>query len=457
AILNVLNTSYREEIIRNYQRRTKNVAENLVSVTEGFIQNTINRDQFGYKLFEASNLVQADIIIYDKKGQLLGTNRNEVFNLDLLSRNIHPSAFRELRKNPGQMVVLTESIGTLAYKTVYTGILSLTDGRLIGFLALPFFDSQSHLNRQQIEVFSNLIILFAVILVFSLVAGNIQARKLISPIKLIAERLKKVNYLENTSPLTYEARDEIGMLVHEYNQMVQKLENSRVELVKIQKETAWKEIARQVAHEIKNPLTPMRLKIQQMQRGFEASSKEYQTLNSLVIQIDTLAAIADSFSAFAQMPVPHNEPLDLSVLTLSVISLYKNEDYVLSESIESGLFVVADSKLLSQILNNLLLNAVQSTDRADKYIQVDLARSGSKAVLAVRDNGRGISEEWRDKIFKPYFSTKEKGSGIGLALAKKGIEQANGHIWFETETGQGTVFYLSLPLYEPDDGAFPVA
>jgi len=227
--------------------------------------------------------------------------------------------------------------------------------------------------------------------------------------------------------------------------MVAKLEESKEALVKSQKETAWKEIARQVAHEIKNPLTPMRLKIQQMQRSIERSSPQYKSLHSLITQIDTLSAIADSFSEFAKMPIPENEVFDFSELVADISGLYQNENVSIEAKVEPGIEVCADPKMLGRILNNLILNGVQAVDDQKPSIKISLQKRGTKVLLTVQDNGAGIPDGLREKVFTPYFSTKEMGSGIGLAIAKKGIEQANGNIWFESEMGEGTSFYISLP------------
>ncbi len=446
AILNVLNNSYREEINRNYQKRARNISEHIVNATGSFIENETNRDQYFSILDQAANLAQTDLMIYNRNGHLLGTNREEVFNLNLLSRQINPAALRYIKYQKGQTLVLDESIGELDFKTVYTGIYSFENGEFLGIVALPFFDFKNHLSRQQIEVFNNLLILFTAIFIVTVLIGNIGLKRLIAPINLIADRLKKINYLEDQSkPLHYEAKDEIGLLVREYNEMLGKLAESKEELAKVQKESAWKEIARQVAHEIKNPLTPMKLKIQQMQRLFQSETPEYLTLTSLLTQVDALATIADSFSAFAQMPVPENEIFNFSEVIESVISLHDLESLVLTKDLDQSINIYADHKLMSQILNNLIINAIQSIEKSNKEISISLSRSGKKALLSISDNGTGIPEDLRDKIFKPYFSTKEKGSGIGLALAKKGIEQAEGNIWFEANGMGGTTFFISLP------------
>ncbi|MFY0686149.1 MAG: HAMP domain-containing histidine kinase [Cyclobacteriaceae bacterium] len=447
AILNALNNSYRDEIDRSYQKRAINLVDNLDEQTERFVANEINRNEFNAKLYEIAAISQSDVMVYDISGKLLGTSRQEVFDRNLLSNRINPRALREIKTQGKRLSVAFESINKLDFKTVYAGIYSDEDGGLIGIMALPFFNSKNHLNRQQIEVFNNLIILLTIVFIITTIVGNVGLKKLVEPIKTIADRLGKTNYFQSEHELiNYSAKDEIGLLIHEYNRMVSKLEESKQQLALVQKETAWKEIARQVAHEIKNPLTPMRLKIQQMQRKRDPEDREYASLDSLLNQVDTLSSIADSFSAFAQMPAPQNAEVNLSDLTRNVIRLFRSDDVELKEEIADGLIVYADPKLISQILNNLILNAIQSIETTKKQITVSLTQTIDKVLISISDNGTGISPDIKDEIFKPYFSTKETGSGIGLALAKKGIEQAGGNIWFETNLGEGTSFFITLPV-----------
>ncbi len=447
AILNTLNISYREEVDENSQKTARNLAENLVNSINYFVDNRINRDQFVGELSKSSNLVQTDLIIYDEEGKLMGTSRPEVFRDQLLSEKINPEALRFIKNQMGTAEILEENIGKLTFKTVYTGIFDFQDGELLAILALPYFDAKNSLNTQQVTVFSNLIIFFSLVFIITVVLGNIGIQNLIVPIKSIAERLSKTNLMEvESKPLEYNSADEIGVLVREYNTMLEKLDDSKKRLAQIQKETAWKEIARQVAHEIKNPLTPMRLRVQQIQRDKDQESNEYRMLSSMLTQIDSLSSIADSFSAFAKLPAPQNEEFDLSEVVSDVARLYQGDDFQLNVNVEKNLIVYADPKLMSQILNNLILNAIQSFEGTDNVIEINLESKNQKAICTVKDNGRGISETVKNKIFTPYFSTKDKGSGIGLALAKKGIEQANGTIWFDTEENIGTSFYFLLPL-----------
>lgn len=447
AILNLLNQSNIEEIERSYLKQAKNIAENYVRPIQNFLSNEINRTDFNNQLFATSGIIQADLFIYNPDGRLITSNRQEVIDNQLLSSLINPQALRFIKSNPGQSKVYDESIGSFNYKSAYVGIYSYESGNLIAILGMPFFNTKNHLHRQRVDVFTNLIIIFSATFLLSVAIGHIGFRRVTEPIRLLSKRFTSLNYLtELQQPIDYEYKDEIGLLVREYNMMLVKLKDSREELEKVQKETAWKEIARQVAHEIKNPLTPMKLKIQQMQRETTKPSREFDLLQSLLVQVDTLASIADSFSAFTQMPAPKNELFDFSSLVKQVCMLYSADNLKLDIDLEERVRVFADPKLFSQILNNLIVNAIQAMDKNEKILTVSLKVSSRKMTLSIEDNGCGINQSNADKVFNPYFSTKSQGSGIGLPLAKKGIEQAGGNIWFESDFGKGTTFYVSLPL-----------
>ncbi len=449
ALLNTLNTTYREEIDASFSTKSYNISEYLTEVYERFLKDKINRDELANAVSEVSSLIQSDINIYATDGQLMISSEIDIFNLGLLGKQIAPEAFNAIKYGNAESKIFKQQIGDLVFSVAYVGLRSYRDGQLLGIMSMPYFDSKKHLFRQQIEVFNDLISVFTIIFLFSVVIGNVVIGKLVKPLKMITQRLKLTDFREVNQPLEYDSHDEIGALISEYNLMIVKLEESKAALAENQKELAWKEIARQVAHEIKNPLTPMRLKVQQMMRQKERDSQEYKMLDSLIAQIDVLSAIADSFSAFARMPAPKNEKVDLRTILEGVMTLHQGGNVVITNhSVENPLWVYVDPTIFSGIFNNIILNAIQSVGEGEARIDVLLKRKLKKVVVSFHDNGSGIAEEDRDRIFTPYFSTKITGSGIGLAVAKKGIENAGGNIWFETKEGVGTTFYISIPLVD---------
>ena len=446
VILNLLNSSYRDEIIRNYQKRAITIAENIYLPLEDFDQNQINREELYEVVGNAATFSQVDMNLYNTRGQLIVSNQPDVFSNKLITANIPALPWESIAEKPDQSVIIDEAIGDLRFKVVYQGVIDHHTGELLGIISIPFFDSKNHLNRQQVEVFANLVTVFTIIFLSSVLVGYVILRNITSPLTTLSHRLRQINLEKTNEPVAYQGRDEIGQLVAEYNRMLEKLEDSKAALALSQKETAWKEIARQVAHEIKNPLTPMRLKIQQLVRTNSDNERLITNLNSLINQIDTLSEIADSFSAFAKMPPPNKEEVPISDLLLEVVQLYRNEKVQIDSYIEPDKRVYADPNILGRVFNNLLLNGIQSVLSGRPHLVVRLSEKDEKLVIEVVDNGQGIPEQQRKKIFTPYFSTKEKGSGIGLAIAKKGIEQAGGSIWFDSEEGEGTTFTVILPV-----------
>ncbi|WP_421765606.1 ATP-binding protein [Ekhidna sp.] len=440
ALLNTLNNSYREEINRSYIKQALYISEILSNHIE-----EVNDDQGVYRLAEISRFIQSDLSFYNESGYLVATSQPEIFNLNLLGNLINPLVFEELVVKENQSIIAEESVGALDYKVCYA-VVNTIDNQVAGFIAMPFFDSKNHLRRQQIEVFGNLITIFGFIFILAIVFGNAVLNNLMHPLRMVAAKIRRITLQEVNKPIDYESTDEIGSLVKDYNQMLVKLEDSKLALAKSQKETAWKEIAKQVAHEIKNPLTPMQLKIQQMLRKHTAESKEYETLTSLLTQVDTLSQIAESFSAFAEMPAPDNQVFNWGNLVREVVELYSTEDVTFELDISEEILIESDKDIFRRILNNLVLNAIQSVEGKTAEIEIRLEERSSKGLFIISDNGKGVPLELRDKIFLNYFSTKSTGSGIGLALAKKGIENAGGNIWFESNEGSGTTFFISMPL-----------
>jgi len=295
-----------------------------------------------------------------------------------------------------------------------------------------------------------------------LIAGSIAiliANSITKPLSKIGEKLKQFKLGGKNEPLEWNSKDELGALIEDYNRMIQKLKDSAVMLAKSEREGAWREMAKQVAHEIKNPLTPMKLSIQYLQRAHQSGRNPEdlgdlitRVTHTLIEQIDNLAAIATEFSTFAKMPQAQNQQISLNQLVGSVYELFRQrggETSVSIQMIEKNLNVIADKNHLLRVLNNLIKNAIQAIPE-DRHgiISIELKKEDNNAVIIVTDNGTGISEEKRDKVFVPNFTTKSSGTGLGLAMSKNIIESFYGSIYFETEVNVGTSFFVKLPIEE---------
>ena len=266
--------------------------------------------------------------------------------------------------------------------------------------------------------------------------------------------MREVNLSKQNEKITWNRNDEIGELVKEYNKMVAKLDESAVALAKSEREGAWREMARQVAHEIKNPLTPMKLSLQYLQKAIGNNSGNVKELTAnvaqtLVEQIDHLTHIAGEFSQFANIGNPHNEEFELNDVIKMVTQLHSINDRLRLtwDPVQRPVYIYADRTQINRLFTNLIQNAIQAVPEG-KIVEINIDEEllDNKVLVKVRDNGMGIAEELQAKIFTPNFTTKTSGTGLGLAMSKGIVEQAKGRIWFETITGQGTTFFVELPV-----------
>jgi nitrogen fixation/metabolism regulation signal transduction histidine kinase len=236
--------------------------------------------------------------------------------------------------------------------------------------------------------------------------------------------------------------------------MLMALQKSAEELAKSEKESAWREMAKQVAHEIKNPLTPMKLGIQHMLRIIESCQENREEVikkisSGLIEQIDNLSNIASAFSDFAKMPQAEYEEINLRDLIKNTIVLFKQSENVKIENkIDSILpTVIGDKNQIIRILNNLFRNAIQSMeDFENGVITIEAKTINEFLVVSIADNGKGIPEDLKEKIFVPYFTTKSSGTGLGLAIVKNMMLGMQGNIRFESIENKGTTFYLYFKL-----------
>lgn len=432
-------------------------AENLSAEVSGPLKEYKgDREAFSDLIFEIAEIADLDINVFINNGRLVASSFFQIYQNEILSSNIDPRAYIKIIEEKELAFVLEEQVGLLKYKNVYVGIRSYDTGSIIGILSLPFFTSHKDLERNIVEVLSNVLNIFTFVFIIFLFVSFFVSRGLTFPLRLITQKIKRTTLSAYNEPLSWKSEDEIGLMVAEYNRMLLNLEASKKALAESEKETAWQEMARQVAHEIKNPLTPMKLTLQHMRRKIEdgtdneKSENKLKQIGTLLDQIETLSDIATSFSDFAKMPDPRSEKLDISELLKETIDLYnKKELGQIIANINGGNFIIrGDRKWLGRAFSNLIINGYQAAhDQSTAKIEVDLLEISKDIVrVEIKDHGTGIPDHIKDKIFTPNFSTKYTGSGLGLAIVKKGIEHANGKIWFKSEVGAGTIFYIELPL-----------
>ncbi|MFM7023652.1 MAG: sensor histidine kinase [Flavobacteriales bacterium] len=399
-----------------------------------------------------SKVFFTDINLFNTNGQIIASSQPDIFKEGLLSRNMDPRAFSELHFHHQSHFVGLEKIEDMEYLSAYIPFYN-EKAQLQGYLNLPYFARQNELSNEISNFLVALINIYGLLIVFSILAALFVSDQITKPLSLIQEKLKNVQLGKRNESIEWKGNDEIGKLVAEYNRMVSELSESAARLAKSEREGAWREMAKQVAHEIKNPLTPMKLNVQHLNRLWKDVPREEfeerltRISKNLIEQIDALSAIATEFSNFAKMPDPVMEEVDLVEVLRNCEELYSDESTttVKLETDYNLLLIKADKDQLLRVFNNLIKNAIQAIPEERKgEVKVGLIFNGKSFVTSVSDNGKGIDENDKEKIFIPNFTTKSSGMGLGLAMVKKIVEGMEGRIWFESEVGKGTCFYIEF-------------
>lgn len=394
-----------------------------------------------------------DINLYDLEGNLQVSSLPLPYKKGIVSNKMDPLAFYHLSNQKEVQYFSEEKIGKLNYVSNYVPVIDET-GREQAYLNIPHFTSQSKL-RQEISYFLVTIInLNAFIFLIAGIVALFITNRITRSFSFISNKMKAVNIGQLNEAIDWKRNDEIGELVKEYNKMVGKLDESAAALAKSEREGAWREMARQVAHEIKNPLTPMKLSLQYLQRAIISKSDNVATLTAsvsetLVQQIDHLNRIAGDFGQFANIGHPHNSIFALHEVLRPVTQLYSHEDKMKLtwKPVDKEVMINADRTHINRLFTNLIQNALQAIPpERTATIDIDETLNEDTILVRVKDNGLGIPEDMRSKIFTPNFTTKTSGTGLGLAMCKGIVEEANGKIWFETEMGEGTTFFVELPI-----------
>jgi len=448
--VNFIRKKYQREQIDNLESK-KNYIQKALQDMYYWNQdlNAENMAALNFDLQDLSYTYHTDIHVYNNRGVLVGSSQPVIFNKSLISNRISPTPYFTMNANINQY----EHIGKLNYLTAYADFYN-GDYLQIGYIAVPQFFSQSEI-RNEIEGFLAVIIhIYLIIIVLAILLSLVIGKQLSAPLNMLENKLKEMRIGRRNEKIDYRLNDEIGQLVAQYNRTVDELEKSALLLAKSERQSAWKSMARQVAHEINNPLTPMKLTIQQLQRTKKMGDKRFddyfeKSTVMLIEQIDNLSRIAGTFSNFARMPEAKFNRVDIAARLYSVVQLFTNNyEHVHLNYVgeEKNVFVYADSEQLVQVFNNLLKNAIQAIPSARRgVIQINMNQTDQQVIIQIKDNGTGIAEGDRDKLFVPNFTTKNTGMGLGLAIAKNIIDLSGGTISFTSRQNVGTTFTIILP------------
>jgi len=416
------------------------------------------QDYITHLLTKFSNVFYVDMNLYDLDGRLLASSRSQVFQKDLISTRMDPEAYYELAIEQQPQHIHDEKIGNMSYHSAYVPFYNDQKQKL-AYLNIPYFTRQKALQKEIYTIVMVMINIYVFLIILGTVVAVLVSNTITKPLRLIREKIGHVGLDKTNEKIEYDSHDEIGELVSEYNRMLDELEANAGKLAQSEREMAWREMAKQIAHEIKNPLTPMKLKVQYLKRAWDDRVENFderirQFADSMISQINTLSQIASEFSNFAKMPRARNVKLNLRSAIENTVQLFENTEGVevrMKNHSHQDVAVYADPDQISRALSNLVKNAIQSIpSRRKGLIEIGLDRDDQKAVVTVADNGAGIPEQMNGKLFRPNFTTKSGGMGMGLAIVHKIIEDLGGSITYQTQPGEGTTFYLHLPLWEED-------
>jgi two-component system nitrogen regulation sensor histidine kinase NtrY len=425
------------------------------SIFSPLISDSASRANMKKLIDEIADVQGVNVNVYDLQGNLMVTSEDIVYTRGVLSNKIHPLAFYHLDRLREVQHVQEEVLSSLTYLSIYSAVRN-EQGKKLYYLNIPYFTSQLDLKQEISNFLVTIINLNAFIFLIAGVIALFLTNKITQSFSVIGEKMRAIRLGRTNEEIVWNKNDEIGELVKQYNKMVQQLEESAEALAKSEREGAWREMARQVAHEIKNPLTPMKLSIQYLQKAINSNHTNVKELtasvaNTLIEQIDHLSKIAADFSQFANITNKKIEIVDLHQVIGSLVDLYSSNPKIdiTWEKIPGTLVMKADKTQMNRVFTNLLANAVDACLQNDACtLKVSETLKDHLIMISISDNGEGIPEEMHTKIFMPNFTTKTSGTGLGLAMTKSIVEQAQGHIWFETEVGKGTTFFVELPVIE---------
>lgn len=416
--------------------------------------NEINTLEMFTAMDKVAGNTQVDINLYDPNGRLIRSTKPEVFDQYLIGSRMNPTAFRGLVIQNKSQVIEKESIANLSYYSLYAPIFN-TNGTMVAIANIPYFLNTTGVREDSSSIIATIINLYILLLLAAIVAGTTISNSITKPLDEISKKMQDMSFSQKAEHINYKNQDELGQLVKAYNQMVDDLEQSSKQLAQSEREQAWREMARQIAHEIKNPLTPMRLSIQHLVRLRKQNVPDWQerfdaVASSLLEQIDILSETATEFSSFAKFYNEDNSVVDLVDVINEQYILFDNRDniklFFVHDDIPTA-EIFAKKSQITRALVNLISNAIQAIEsKKEGVVKITLIRDEDFFRLDIEDNGPGVSPENYKNLFKPNFTTKSGGTGLGLAICKNIFDQSQGSIRYETSSLGGADFIVRIPI-----------
>ena len=396
-----------------------------------------------------SNILYVDINIYDVHGVLMSSSRREFFDKGLKGMFMDPSSYRHLIMNKDELFSHKERIDKVEYLSVYLPLKDKSN-KVVGYLNLPYFAAEAEVEEEMSNYISVFASIFLLVIFLALIIGLLVSRRVTIPLSMLQNSIRNME-INRAMKINYGSNDEIGLLIDEYNRKVDELAESAQKLATSERESAWREMARQIAHEIRNPLTPMKLRIQYLERAYQENASGWEKMleqlpQMLIEQIDVLDATASQFSEFAKMQLPQKKEVNLCEVIENIVDLHNGTNGVEVRwecNVDGKAVVMVDRDQILRVFTNLVRNSIQAIpeDRKGEVV-ISISDDGDRYFVSVRDNGCGIADEIKAKIFQPNFTTKSSGMGLGLSMVKNILFGNGVEIDFDTEVGVGTEFKL---------------
>ncbi|MEO9572351.1 MAG: ATP-binding protein [Polaribacter sp.] len=439
--------------IQRFERKeatTKQTIELELKNKTTYPVNTENLSKiFQERIYEISSINKLNISIYDLQGNLLKSSIAAAFE-KIDTQPLSEEILQELSQNSNHKILKTSEKKGVGYQSSFSFINDPKFKR-IGILELQFTQDNSEIEKELREFMLRLGLVYILMFLIAISLAYFLSSYITRSIKNISDKMEQTRLNKrNEKIILNKASSEIEILVEAYNNMIDELGESAAKLARSEREQAWREMAKQVAHEIKNPLTPMRLTVQSFERRFnplddKAKEKLTEFSQTLIQQIDVMSSIASAFSDFAKMPTQKKEQIEIISVVKFALDIF-NERYIKYYPQEKELHAYLDKTQLIRVVTNLVKNAIQATDKEENpLIEIKVFNEGDNIKISVSDNGKGIANDVKDLIFEPKFTTKTSGMGLGLAMIKNIIEAYEGAISFTSTEGVGTVFTVVLP------------
>ena len=414
---------------------------------DGINISTVLDEELKDEIFKISDIQNIDFTLYDLDGTLVGSTVNDGVSIKLDNNLID-----NLSKSQDLNIVQKNQVNEQLYRSSFSYIMDVNN-KPIWILNLPYVDDD-RLNAYEIRSFIiNIAQVYILLFVLAIIISYFVSSYITNPISELVKKMRQMRLDKSNKKIrTNVSSKEMFTLVSSYNNMVDQIDDNVKQISKSQRELAWREMAKQVAHEIKNPLTPMKLSVQSFKQRFNLKDPKIEEKiqdfsDTLVQQIDVLSSISTAFSHFAELPAQKNENIDIISTTKLALEIF-NEKNISFESKIDSLKVKIDRTTLIRIITNLVKNSIQATDNVSQAkIIIRIKKVRDKAIIEIEDNGIGISRKNRDKIFEPKFTTKSKGMGLGLSIIKNLVTNYNGEIDFKSTKGK-TIFKIELPIYK---------